>query len=68
MPDIRAGSKHSRLFMMVYNMNAFVVEDTFAVEDRFPRSGLRVRVLFVHSFSREVLREIVGWAPSAITN
>ena len=43
--------------MVLYNMNAFVAEDAFAVEDRFPRSGLRVRVLFVRIFSKESLRD-----------
>ena len=66
--DICAGAKHCRLFMVLFNMNAFVAEDAFAVEDRFSRSGLRARVLCVRSLSRESLREMAGWAPPMIAN
>ena len=68
MRDICAGAKHCRLFMVLFNMNAFVAEDAFAVEDRFSRSGLRARVLFVRSLSRKSLRDMVGWAPPVIAN
>ena len=66
MRDILDGSKHCRLFMVLFNMNAVVAEDAFAVEDRYSRSGLRARGLFVRSLSRESLREMVGWASPVI--
>ena len=67
MRDILAGSKHCRLFMVLFNMNAFVAEDAFAVEDRFSRSGLRARVLFVNALLGEA-EGMVGWAPPTLLN